>query len=71
MKLKENIGKACEDINYKFFLGLDDFIARYFEIHLLEQWEINQNQENAPASISKIRCPSDQIRSVTQSCPTL
>ena len=43
MKLKENIGKACEDINYKFFLGLNDFIARSLGAHLLGQWEINQN----------------------------
>ena len=28
-------------------MGFDDFIARSFGIHLLEQWEINQNQENA------------------------
>ena len=46
MKLKENIGKAHEDINYKLFLGLDDFIVRSLGVHLLEQWEINQNQEN-------------------------
>ena len=34
------------DINFKVFLGLDDFIARSFGIHLLAQWEINPNQEN-------------------------
>ena len=35
------------DINFKVFLGLDDFIARSFGIHLLAQWELNPNQENA------------------------
>ena len=42
-----SIDRTCEDINCKVFLGFDDFIARSFGIHLLEQWEINQNQENA------------------------
>ena len=37
MKLKENIGKAHEDINYKLFLGLDDFIVRSLGVHLLKQ----------------------------------
>ena len=45
--LKENIGRIREDINYEVFWGLDDFIARSFGIHLLDQWEISQNQENA------------------------
>ena len=44
--LKENIGRIREDINYKVFWGLDDFIARSLGIHLLEQWEISQSQEN-------------------------
>ena len=35
------------DINFKVFLGLDDFIVRSFGIHLLAQWELNPNQENA------------------------
>ena len=44
--LKENIGRRHDDINYNIFFDLDDIIARSFGIHLLEQWEINQNQEN-------------------------
>lgn len=30
--LKENRGRKCDDINYKVYLGLDDIIARSFEI---------------------------------------
>ena len=45
--LKKSIDRTCEDINCKVFLGLDDFLAKSFGIHLLEQWEINQNEENA------------------------
>ena len=55
--LKENIGRTCDDINYKVFLSLDDVIARSFWITLIEQWEINPKPGNYDLHQFQRRCP--------------